>query len=483
MSCRVLWRLVVPAVVVPVVVVLLGCGLTVGFVHGRTVPVRGVGAQATVSSTAPLPTPTPSGPVDVTRRVDDALLTAALAKPFMTWDRDALLATITQEPARGTAALWWQNVTALGATSGYAYAITENAATNLLPDAQGNFGAAVRIGFATPFDPVTPSPAAGDPDRPAAGTMYKLGLRVSYPTNRTAEPQFAITSWQNVDFAPWDGPELYVASTDHTRVGGFPADRQLIDATARSAEAAFTFDRALFDEFDPDSAHNAPTGAVLFAAGGSATYTKWFFGATTTGGPGNSVAITYPQIQVSPSIASDVAKNRNGANSRTARIVITDVGSSLRQSTLAHEMVHMFMQSVGTGNSGVPRSAVEGYAEWFESLNKVRPNSDAGSMTDAEFGRTYSGSNRPFDGVAPTTEQIYGANTLWYYHLSASIFQFIAADGDSPELAMRVARAAYLARSSAFAALAQIRTAAGQPTDEASVQAQWAAWVRATLLR
>ena len=164
--------------------------------------------------------------------------------------------------ARPAMATWWDNLKAIGFTTG---AVIPTAAHDLVRvDRHGNGTAVVLAGVHSPLDP---SDNKGKPDVPL--TRYRIGLHFARP-GATGQ----ITSWQSLDHAPWDTGTLYVRKGPHVVVAGPAAESAVVDQTVPVAEAAADYDIDLVNHVNFQDL-DGQQGFVVFVSGSAVTRSSW----------------------------------------------------------------------------------------------------------------------------------------------------------------------------------------------------------------
>jgi hypothetical protein len=207
------------------------------------------------SSAGPAPTPVPAQvfPDALFRQLDGYVQTGNKAG-FLG------LAAAAARPAMAT---WWDNLQAIGFTTG---AVIPTARDDLVRvDRHVNGTAVVLAGVHSPLDPAGPT---GQPDVPL--TRYRIGLHFARP-GATGQ----ITSWQSLDHAPWDTGTLYVRKGPHVVVAGPAGESTVVDQTVPVAEAAADYDIGLVNHVNFQDL-DGQQGFVVFVSGRAATRNSWF---------------------------------------------------------------------------------------------------------------------------------------------------------------------------------------------------------------
>ena len=169
------------------------------------------------------------------------------------------LASAGARPALKT---WWDNLQAIGFTTGAVIPTTSHDVVRV--DREGDGSTVVLAGAHSPLDPADHN---GKPDVPL--TRYRIGLHFAGPA---ATGQ--ITSWQSLDHAPWDQGTLYVRKGPHVVVAGPAGDSALVDQTVPIAEAAADYDIGLVNHVNfQDLAQQQ--GFVVFVSSDAAVRNHW----------------------------------------------------------------------------------------------------------------------------------------------------------------------------------------------------------------
>ncbi|HVT70605.1 MAG TPA: hypothetical protein VHF26_22855 [Trebonia sp.] len=270
--------------------------------------------------------------------------------------------------ARPAVQTWWDNMQAIGFTTGLVMPTNKTDQVNL--DAKGDGTTVVLAGTHNALDPENNK---GQPDVPLE--RYQIGLHFSSPT---AIGQ--ITSWKPLGDDPWDqGGKLYVRKGTNVVVAGPAADSAAVDETLPIAQAAAAYDVGLINHVHPSDLRQ--TGFVVFVSGNADVRSQWF--STTkqpSGWPPASTSLT-AQLP-GPGASADTQWNLgNLADDFTggARVVITpfeDENGGTAQTETA-ELVARFALDILSANDqplipgapppAVPAWAIEGFGVAFEA--------------------------------------------------------------------------------------------------------------------
>jgi hypothetical protein len=339
--------------------------------------------------------------------------------------------TLVAPGARPTVQTWWDNMQAIGFTTGLIMPTNKIDQVNL--DTKGDGATVVLAGTHSALDPVDHK---GRPDVPLE--RYQIGLHFSSP-----KAIGQITAWKPLGDDPWDeGGKLYVAKGPNVVVAGPATDSAAVDETLPIAQAAAAYDVGLINHVHPSDLRQL--GFVVFVSGDPAVRERWF--STTkqpSGWPPASVGLT-AQLPGPGASANTSWSLGNLATDTTggARVVITpfqDQNGGTQQLETA-ELVHRFALAILAANNQelvpgipllpVPSWAVEGFAVAVEAAydSNTNPTPDQYSfkaLTDALKAVPASYKN----GKVPTTEQLYSGSDQtgqnWRV-VAASVYAYIA---------------------------------------------------------
>ena len=311
--------------------------------------------------------------------------------------------------ARPAMQAWWDNMQAIGFTTGLIMPVDK---VDQIPlDANGDGTTVALAGTRNALDPVDHQ---GRPDVPLL--RYKVGVHFSSPT---AIGQ--VTAWKPLGNGPWDGGgKLYVRKDSNVVVAGPAADSAVVDETLPIAQAAAAYDVGLVNHVHPADLHQL--GFVVFVSGDAAVRARWFTGTRQPAGwPPASAGLT-AQLYGPGASANRNWNLGNLADASTggARVVITpfeDQDNGTQQLETA-ELVHRFALDILAANDQelapgipvppVPTWAVEGFAVAVEAAyeSNTNPTPDKYSfkaLTDALRALPASYKN----GGVPTADELY----------------------------------------------------------------------------
>jgi hypothetical protein len=339
--------------------------------------------------------------------------------------------------ARPALTSWWDNLKAIGFTTGAVLPTDAIDAVHL--DSHGNGTTVVLAGAHSPLDPVNLN---GKPQVPM--THYRIGLHFA-----SASAIGQITSWQPLDDAPWDlGTPLYVRKAADVVVAGPPADRALVDQTLPVAETAAAYDLKMMRHVAPDFTQQQ--GFVVFVSGSASVRDRWFATVPQPSGwppqylGARPVQLTGPYASADTSVIlgqSSLVANIADDNMGAVRVVLAPAdpatAAALHAETVT--LVGDFMLDIQATQDEKPGPAavlkpvpswpVEGLAVAAESLFEANPDPvpavyDWGTLTGElrALPRSYR------SGTYPTSADLFGpsvaADQDWG-EVAASAYEYI----------------------------------------------------------
>ena len=296
-----------------------------------------------------------------------------LSQDIQAKNEKAFLALVAPA-ARPAVQTWWDNLQALGFTTGLILPASKTDQVNL--NRSGDGTAVVLAGTHNALDPVHQE----HPDVPLE--RYQLSLHFASPT---AIGQ--ITAWKPLGDDPWDqGGKLYVAKAANVVVAGPAADSSVVDETLPVAQAAAAYDIGLINHVH--SSDLRQLGFVVFVSGDPSVRSRWF--STTQQPSGWPPAASGLTAQLpGPGASADSSWNLGDlADDSTggARVVITpfeDQGGGTAEIETA-ELVHRFALDIlsasnqvlfpGSAPPAVPAWAYEGFAVALEAAYESNTN-------------------------------------------------------------------------------------------------------------
>lgn len=358
---------------------------SVALLHHHHAPKKHAPAKARAAQAAPMPAQMPS-----------SALFQALTNDIQTQNETALLSQVAPA-ARPAVQTWWQNLQAIGFTSG---AITPVSSDLVNVDSHGDAIITVLAGTRSPLDPAGAIPAE----------RYQLGLHFASPS---ATGQ--IISWQPLGDDPWDqGGHLYVRKAAGVVVAGPAGDSAIVDQTLPIAEAAASYDIGLLDRVDRGDLHQ--TGFVVFVSSSAATREGWFRTSwlPQSWPPESGGGVTVP-------LAGTTGDSTGGA-----RVVITPGGTARSETA---QLVRQFTLDILASDdeataSSVPSWAIQGIGLAVQALygqntyNVKALTSGLHGLPSSYRSGQLPASQQLFIGK-PAAEQDFG-------DVAASVYEFIA---------------------------------------------------------
>jgi hypothetical protein len=380
----------------------------------------------------------PSGPMPA-QVFPDALL-KQLTKDIQAKNEKDFLSLVAPG-ARPAVQTWWDNMQALGFTTGLIVPTDKTDQVSL--DSHGDGTATVLAGTHNALDPLDHSKRPSVPLE-----RYQLGLHFS-----SAKAIGQITAWKPLGNAPWDQGKLYVRKDSNVVVAGPAADSAAVDETLPLAQAAAAYDVGLINHV-----HNTDlqqSGFVVFVSGDPTVRSRWF--STTKQPPGWAPASPDSGLTAQlpgPGASADTNWSvGNAANDTTggARVVITpwqDQDNATQADETAELVTRFALDILSASNQSLggslfpaatpPAWAIEGFAVAFEAAyeSNTNPTPDTYSfkaLTDAlkQLPDSYK------TGDVPTADELYGGDTLaqpnWRV-VAASVYAYIAAHAGMGQL-------------------------------------------------
>jgi hypothetical protein len=257
--------------------------------------------------------------------------------------------SLTAPAVRPTVRTWWQNISAIGYTTGVVIPAGSNSVVDL--DQQGNGTIAVLAGAHSALDPLSDS----DPDIPCE--RYLLTLHFATPT---AIGQ--ITGWRPLASTAVDQEDLYVRTGNHLVVAGPVTDKAAVNAIAPLAEAAANYTGNLVSHVNANDLHQ--DGFVVFVSGDTAQ----------------------AQVLVLPGASGDMTGIATGISAGVtggARVIIPATQETVQETSTA-QLVRLFMLDIlapddeglasGLTPPAVRQWTTQGLADAVRGLYAANPN-------------------------------------------------------------------------------------------------------------
>jgi len=359
-----------------------------------------------------------------------------LTGDVQTGNETALLG-LASAAARPALTSWWENLRAIGFTTGAVIPTAELDAVHI-----NSHGDGTTVVLAGAHSALAALDLNGKPEVPM--TRYRVGLHFASPT---ATGQ--ITTWQPLDDAPWDqGSSLYVRKAAGVVVAGPAADRTLVDQTLPVAETAAAYDIGLMRHVSPGFLQQR--GFVVFVSGSAPVRDRWLATAPQPQGwPPLFLGARAVQLP-GPGVSADTAVNKDqstlvGAISDDSmggiRVVLappepaTPAASHDETVTLVREFMldiqgaHDEELANGVPVKAVPSWTEEGLAVAVQALFEANPDPAPRTYSFAALTAALRKLPRSYrSGVYPTTSELFGPSVTtdedWGY-VAASTYEYI----------------------------------------------------------
>jgi hypothetical protein len=340
---------------------------------------------------------------------------------------ETALLELASAAARPALTTWWDNLRAIGFTTGAVIPTASLDAVHI--NTHGDGTAVVLAGAHSPLDPVDVN---GNPQIPME--HYRIGLHFASPT---ATGQ--ITSWQPLDDTPWDGL-LYIRKAAHVVVAGPPSEKALVDATLPVAEAAAAYDVEMMHKVAPGFL--LQHGFVVFVSSSATVRSSWLTAVPQPQGwPPEFLGTRLVQLP-GPGVTADYSV---GTGKSTLVNVISDdsmggVRVVLAPGVTTTTLVREFMLAIGAPNNyenlaySIPHKPIVswtqvGMAVMVQSLYEGNPDPVPSvynfALLTAKL-RALPPSYR--NGHLPSSQELFGpslaADEKWGY-VAASGYEYI----------------------------------------------------------
>jgi hypothetical protein len=391
-----------------------------------------IGLRSTAGAAAPSASSTPLMPAE---QFPDTLF-GQLTTDIQAQNESAFLG-LASAAARPALTLWWDNLRAIGFTTGAVIPTASLDAVHI--DSHGNGSTVVLAGVHSSFDPVD---LDGKSQIPMA--HYRIGLHFASPA---ATGQ--ITSWQPLDGTPWDSP-LYIKKDAHVVVAGPPGDSALVDQTLPAAETAAAYDVQMMHHVTPGFL--LQQGFEVFVSGSATVRDGWLATLPQPQGWPPEFGGVRPVQLPGPGVTEDNAVARGQSTLVNAisddsmggvRVVLAPAApataGTLHDETVT--LVREFMLDIAAPSNfeepanGVPLKPVlswtqVGLAVAAQSLFEANPNPvPSGKYDWATLTAELHGLPRSYkSGALPTDQQLFGPSLAtdedWGY-VAASAYEYI----------------------------------------------------------
>jgi hypothetical protein len=298
-----------------------------------------------------------------------------LTKDIQNQDEKGFLSLVAPS-ARPAVQGWWDNMEALGFSTGLIMPTNTTNQVNL--DPMGDGTAVVLAGTHNAFDPLHTNPENHAQQYDVPMERYQIGLHFSSPT---AIGQ--VTAWKPLGNAPWDQGKLYVAKGVNVEVAGPMSEKALVDETLPIAQAAAAYDVNLINHVHPNDLRQS--GFVVFVSHDPALRNRWF---STTKQPPNWPTAS-PDSGMTAQLPGPAASDNDKWSLGTlaadttggARVVITPFEDQ-NDATSADETAELVTRFaidilsasnqpfdlLGAAPPAIPAWALEGFGVAFEAM-------------------------------------------------------------------------------------------------------------------
>ena len=352
-----------------------------------------------------------------------------LTKDIQAKDEQGFLSLVAPG-ARPAVQTWWDNMQAIGFTTGLIMPTVKADQVNV--NSQGDGSTTVFAGTHNALDPLD---FKKNPAIPLE--RYQIGLHFSSPT---AVGQ--ITAWKPLGDDPWDqSGKLYVRQGTNVVVAGPAADSAAVDETLPIAQAAAAYDVGLFNHVNPSDLRQL--GFVVFVSSDPTVRGGWFASTKQPSGWPTAFFGGFTAQLPGPGASADTAfvpSNLSDDSTGGARVVITPFedqnGGTPHLETA--ELVHQFAldilsnenQSVFGVSATVPSWAVEGFAVAVQALyeGNTNPAPDSYSFKALNEGLTSLPASY-LTGDLPTSAELFTGTMATeenWNDVAASVYAYIA---------------------------------------------------------
>jgi hypothetical protein len=368
----------------------------------------------------------PKGPMPA-QMFPDALF-KKLTKDIQANNEQAFLSLVAPS-ARPAVQTWWENMKAIGFSTGAIMPDASNDQVNVNSDGDGT--ATVLAGTHSALDPVERQ----KPDIPLE--KYQLGLHFS-----SAKATGEITTWKPLGDDPWDQGKLYVAKAANVIVAGPAAESALVQETLPIAQAAAAYDVGLIDNVNPNDRRQQ--GFVVFVSNNPGTRSGWLAGTKQPSGWPPAFFGGYTAQLPGPGASAGTSFSLGGGiddvSTGGARVVITpyeDQSNGTSHMETA-ELVHQFAldiladenQPLFGASATVPSWAMEGFAVALQVLYEQDTNPTPGSYSFAALNDGLAKLPASYlTGHLPTSAELYKgtlATEESWNEVAASVYSYIA---------------------------------------------------------
>jgi hypothetical protein len=333
--------------------------------------------------------------------------------------------------ARPAVQTWWDNMQAIGFTTGLIMPTNKSDQVNL--NTKGDGTAVVLAGTHNSLDPQD-----NKQHRDVPLERYQIGLHFA-----SAKAIGQITAWKPLGNAPWDQGKLYVRKDDNVVVAGPASESDVVDETLPLAQAAAAYDYGLVNHVHPSDLRQS--GFVVFVSGNPAVRNRWFSTSKQPSGwPPASTSLTAQLPGPGASLDTNWSLGNLSADTTGgARVVITpfeDETGGTRQTETAELVTRFALGILSASNQDVfaglapppsiPAWAIEGFGIAFEAAyySNTNPTPDEYSFKALNDQlKALPASYR--NGDVPTAKELYSGSaqteTNWRL-VAGSVYAYIA---------------------------------------------------------
>lgn len=270
-------------------------------------------------------------------------------KALQTKDRELFL-SFTEGAATDQLALWWDNTSAIGWTTGYI-----DPGTNYEGEQIVSIG--VDLGF-----PANQMRGSGTVD---AGLILTQGFEYLITTSGS-DDDLRITSFTpDMDILPWDDGKLYVERRDHVVLFGLEDEKDIVIATADEAERSAV---ATLDIATRMGGSVPQTGFTAGITGSEDRMNRWRFG-NGEKPEGIVEAAGFAMSSYRPQRASEILDPAIATGEETGGsiVILGPSSANNRPAVWLHEFAHGIHYTAAPSPSwGASAAAFEGFARYAE---------------------------------------------------------------------------------------------------------------------
>ena len=359
-----------------------------------------------------------------------------LTKDIQNQDEKGFLSLVAPS-ARPAVQTWWDNMQAMGFSTGLIMPTNKTNQVNLNPKGDGT--AVVLAGTHNALDPLHTNPQNHAQQYDVPLERYQIGLHFSSPT---AIGQ--VTAWKPLGNAPWDQGKLYVAKGENVEVAGPASEKALVDETLPIAQAAAAYDVNLINHVHPNDLRQ--NGFVVFVSHDPAVRNRWFSTTKQPQGWPPASPDSGLTAQLPGPAASDNDKwslgNLAPDTTGGARVVITpfEDQNDAKPADETAELVTRFAQDIlsasnqpfdllGAAPPSIPAWALEGFGVAFEAMYLSNTNATPDEYSFKALNDSLKKLPASYkNGDLPTAKELYSspAETEQNWRVvAASVYAYI----------------------------------------------------------